>query len=140
MTLLDIDRKQLDENTVVLEVSGYLDAFSVTDFRQATAENKRVPKLIINLGATFLDSAGLNALVAAVSQVRDHRGEAAIVCADPRTASVLYTTGFDRVVTLSATVDDARFALDRPEGEAHESKDDEDRHLHLLRPTSVPVR
>jgi anti-anti-sigma factor len=112
MTLLDIDRKHLDDNTVVLEVKGYLDAFSVGEFRQATAENKAAPKLIINLATTFLDSAGLNALVGAVRQVRDCRGEAAIVCTHPSVSHVLYTAGFDRVVTLSHTVDEARSALD----------------------------
>ena len=112
MAILDIVRQHLDDNTVVLEVKGYLDAFSVTEFRQAAAENKAVPKVIINLGTTFVDSAGLNALVGAVRQVRDCRREAAIVCTHPGTAQVLYTAGFDRVATLSHTVDEARSALD----------------------------
>jgi anti-anti-sigma factor len=112
MALLDIVRTHLDDNTVVLEVKGYLDAFSVTEFRQAAAENKTAPKLIINLGTTFVDSAGLNALVGAVRQVRDCRGEAAIVCTHPSVSHVLYNAGFDRVVTLSHTLDEARSALD----------------------------
>jgi anti-sigma B factor antagonist len=117
MTVLDIDRKRLDENTVLLDLKGYLDAFSVTDFRHAAAENKTVPKLIINLDTTFLDSAGLNALVGAVRQVREHRGEAAVVCTHPRITRVLDTSGFDRVVTLSKTVDEARSALELVTGE-----------------------
>jgi len=112
MAVLDIAREHLDDNTVVLEVKGYLDAFSVTEFRHAAAENKAVPKVIINLGTTFLDSAGLNALVGAVRQVRDGRGEAAIVCTHPGTTQVLYTVGLDQVVTLSPTLDEARSALD----------------------------
>src|SRR5439155_18252498 len=88
-------------------VKGYLDAFSVSEFRQAAAETRTVPKLIIDLGTTFLDSAGLNALVGAVRQVRDHQGEAAVVCTHPRMARVLSTTGFDRVVTMSNTVGEA---------------------------------
>jgi anti-sigma B factor antagonist len=112
MAVLDIDRRDLDGRTVVLEVKGYLDAFSVTEFRQAAAENRTVPKLIIDLDTTFLDSAGLNALVGAVRQVRDHRGEAAVVCTHPTIARVLHTTGFDRVATVSTSVDEARSALD----------------------------
>lgn len=111
MSVLDIDSSHLDDSTVVLDVKGDLDAFSVTQFRQAAAENTSIPKLIINLGTSFIDSAGLNALVGAVRQVRDHRGQAAVVCAHPRISRVLYTTGFDRVVTLSRTVDEARSAL-----------------------------
>jgi anti-anti-sigma factor len=112
MALLGIDRTDLDDSTVLLGVKGYLDAFSVTEFRQAAADNKTAPKLIIKLDTTFLDSAGLNALVGAVRQVRDHRGEAAVVCTHPRIAQVLHSTGFDRVATLSKTVDQARIALD----------------------------
>jgi anti-anti-sigma factor len=106
MALLDIDGTDLDDRTVVLGVKGYLDAFSVTAFRQAAADYKLVPKLIIKLDTTFLDSAGLHALVG------DQGGEAAVVCTHPRIAHVLRATGFDRVVTLSQTVDQARAALD----------------------------
>jgi anti-anti-sigma factor len=117
MAVLNIDRRDLDDNTVVLEVKGHLDAFSVPEFRQAAADNKRAPNLIINLSTPFVDSAGLNALVGAVRQVRDHRGKAAIVSANPRTTRVLYTTGFDRIVTVSNTVDEARSALGLLAGE-----------------------
>ena len=116
MAVLDIDRSRLDDNTVVLEVKGYLDAFSVTEFRQAAADNKRAPRLIINLSTTFVDSAGLNALVGAVRQVRDHRGKAAIVSTHPRTTRVLQSSGFDRIVTVSNSVDEARSALSLLEG------------------------
>jgi anti-sigma B factor antagonist len=118
MAVLDIDRRHLDDETVLLDLKGYLDAFSVTDFRHAAAENKTAPKLIINLDTTFLDSAGLNALVGAVRQVREHRGEAAVVCTHPRITRMLDTSGFDRIVTLTRTVDEARSALDVFAGEA----------------------
>ena len=68
MALLGIDRTDLDDKTVLLGVKGYLDAFSVTEFRQAAADYKLVPKLIIKLDTTFLDSAGLSALVGAVAR------------------------------------------------------------------------
>ena len=112
MAVLHIERTYLDENTVVVDIKGDLDAFSVTQFRQAAAENKTVPRLIINLGTSFLDSAGLNALVGAVRQVREHGGEAAVVCDHPRIAGVLSTTGFDQIVILRNTVDEALAALD----------------------------
>jgi anti-anti-sigma factor len=108
---VNIDRRHLDDNTVLLDVKGYLDAFTVTDFRHAAAEDRTAQKLIINLGTTFLDYAGLQALVGAVRQVRDHRGEAVVVCNHPGVTRVLYTSGFDRVVTLSKTVDEAQSAL-----------------------------
>jgi anti-sigma B factor antagonist len=112
MAVLDIDRRHLDDNTVVLDVKGYLDAFSLSEFRHAAAQTQIVPRLIINLSTTFLDLAGLNALVGVVRDVRDHRGEAAVVCTHPRVTRILYNTGFDRVATLSSTIDEARSALD----------------------------
>jgi anti-sigma B factor antagonist len=112
MAVLDIDRIRLNDSTVVLDVKGYLDAFSVTEFRQAAAEHKTVRKLIINLSTSFLDSAGLNALVGAVRQVRERGGEAALVCAHPRMTRVLNTSGLDRIMAVRSTMDEARAALE----------------------------
>jgi hypothetical protein len=40
MAGVNIDRRHLDDNTVLLDVKGYLDAFTVTDFRHAAAEDR----------------------------------------------------------------------------------------------------
>ncbi len=118
MAVLDIERECLDDSTVLLSVKGYLDAFSVTEFRQVAAEHRRVPKVIINLATTFLDSAGLNALIGAVRQVREHRGAAAIVSSHPSTTRVLFSSGIDRVVGLYPTLGEARSALNAPNDRA----------------------
>jgi anti-anti-sigma factor len=119
MAVLDIERQCLDDSTVVLSVKGYLDAFSVTEFRQVAAEHRSVPKVIIKLATTFLDSAGLNALIGAVRQVREHRGEAAIVSSHPGTTRVLFSTGIDRIVAFYPTLEEARSALNAPNDQAH---------------------
>jgi anti-sigma B factor antagonist len=75
------------------------------------AADRSAPRLIIELGAVFFDSAGLNALVTAIRQVRERGGEAAIACAHPTTSRLLETSGFDRIVTVAATVEEARVAL-----------------------------
>jgi anti-sigma B factor antagonist len=118
MAAMDIESRYLDHSTVVLDVKGYLDAFSVTEFRQAAAVHKTVPKLIINLATTFLDSAGLNALIRAARQVRENGGEAAIVSSRPSITGVLCDTGIDRVVALHSTVEKARSALNARNGQA----------------------
>jgi anti-sigma B factor antagonist len=119
MAVLDIEPQCVDDNTVVLSVKGYLDAFSVTEFRQVAAEHRSVPKVIVNLATTFLDSAGLNALIGAVRQVREHRGEAAIVSSHPGTTRVLFSSGIDRVVALYPTLEEARSALNAPKDQAY---------------------
>ena len=127
MAVLDIERQCLDDRTVVLSVKGYLDAFSVTEFRQVAAENRSVPKVIINLATTFLDSAGLNALIGAARQVREHRGEVALVSSHPSTTRVLFSSGIDRVVPLHGTVEEARSALNAPN------------HLALSQPQNLSI-
>jgi len=111
MARLTIDRAQLDDTAVVVHIDGDLDAFRVADFRQAMAADRAASRLILELGAVFFDSAGLNALVTTIRQVREHGGEAAIACAHPTTSGLLKTTGFDRIVTLTSTVEEARCAL-----------------------------
>jgi anti-sigma B factor antagonist len=118
MAVIDIEGQYLDDSTVVLHVQGYLDAFSVAEFRQLAAEHKTVPKVIINLATTFLDSAGLNALIGAVRQVRENHGDAAIVSSHPSITRVLCDTGIDRVVALHSTIGEARSALDVLKGGA----------------------
>ena len=110
MTLIRIDREQLDTDTLVLSVQGDLDAFSVGEFRQATARDRHSSKLIIELGSTFIDTAGLHALVGAVRRVREEKGNAAVVCTN-RVSEMLTIAGFDRVVMLSSSVEEARTAL-----------------------------
>lgn len=97
----------LDRSTVVLHISGDLDAFTVAEFRRAAAQNQAVRRLIIDLGTSFIDSAGLHALVGAVTQVRQRGGEAAIATNRRGTLQFLTQTGFDRIATLSATVEEA---------------------------------
>ena len=101
MAVLDIEPQCVDDNTVVLSVKGYLDAFSVTEFRQVAAEHRSVPKVIVNLATTFLDSAGLNALIGAVRQVREHRGAAAIVSSHPSTTQSMSSNAWPRMANAS---------------------------------------
>jgi anti-anti-sigma factor len=110
MSLIQIGREKLDADTLVLSVKGDLDAFSVAEFRQATAQDTHISKLIIELGSTFIDSAGLHALVGAVRRVREEKGDAAVVCTN-RVSEMLTIAGFDRVVMLSSSVEEARTAL-----------------------------
>ena len=110
MSLIQIDRDQLDADTLVLSVKGALDAFSVGGFRQATAPDRHSSKLIIELTSTFIDSAGLNALIGVARRVREEKGDAAVVCTN-RVSEILTVAGLDRVVRLSNSVEEARTVL-----------------------------
>ena len=91
---------------------GELDAFTVSQFRQALAELASTPRLVIDMSAVpFVDSAGLGALIGGIRRAREMGGDVAVSCNRPTLVRLLRTTGFDRIVTVTETVDEAVAAL-----------------------------
>jgi anti-sigma B factor antagonist len=87
---------------------GELDAFTVSQFRQALAELATSPRLLIDLaGVPFVDSAGLGALIGGIRRVRELGGDVAVACPRPTLTRLLHTTGFDRIVTVAPSVEEA---------------------------------
>jgi anti-sigma B factor antagonist len=110
--LLDIRIDQVDGCTICRPV-GELDAFTVSQFRQALAELASNPRLLIDMsGVPFVDSAGLGALIGGIRRARELGGDVAVCCSRPTLTRLLRTTGFDRIVTVAETLDEARAALD----------------------------
>jgi anti-sigma B factor antagonist len=109
--VLDI-QVDLDANITVCRPVGELDAFTVSQFRQSLAELASSPCLLIDLsGVPFVDSAGLGALIGGIRRVRELGGDVAVACPRPTLTRLLRTTGFDRIVTVTATVEEAMSAL-----------------------------
>jgi len=91
---------------------GELDAFTVSQFRQALAELASTDSLIIDMSSVpFVDSAGLGALIGGIRRARELGGDVAVCCNRPTLVRLLRTTGFDRIVTVAETLDDAAAAL-----------------------------
>jgi anti-sigma B factor antagonist len=101
-----IDRS---ECCVVCRPVGELDAFGASQFRQALAGLAFTGGLVLLdlTGVGFVDSAGLGALVGGIRRVRELGGDIAVVCPKPRLAQLLHTTGFDRLVSVYVSVDEA---------------------------------
>lgn len=94
---------------------GELDAFTVGEFREHLVGLADRSVLIIDLSdVPFMDSAGLGALIGGIRRVRDAGGAVGVVCARPAVLRLLHTTGFDRIVEISPTVDAARAAATAP--------------------------
>lgn len=109
--LLDISTEQADGYTICRPV-GELDAFTVSQFRQSLAELASNPRLLIDMsGVPFVDSAGLGALIGGIRRARELGGEVAVACNRPTLTRLLRTTGFDRIVTVAETVEEAAEAL-----------------------------
>lgn len=96
---------------------GELDAFTVSQFRAALAELASHPRLLIDMSnVPFVDSAGLGALIGGIRRARELGGDVAVCCNRPTLTRLLHTTGFDRIVTVAETVEDAAAALREPAG------------------------
>ena len=96
---------------------GELDAFTVSQFRQALAELASAPRLLIDLaGVPFVDSAGLGALIGGIRRVRELGGDVAVACPRPTLTRLLHTTGFDRIVTVASSVDEAAKSFNETPG------------------------
>jgi anti-sigma B factor antagonist len=94
---------------------GELDAFTVGGFRDHLAELGSEAGLVIDLSdVPFMDSAGLGALIGGIRRIRDGGGSVAVVCSRPAVLRLLHTTGFDRIVGVSATLDEAVAGLSTP--------------------------
>ncbi len=115
--MLEIQVEPADQYTVCRPI-GELDAFTVSQFRQSLTELASSPRLLIDMsGVPFIDSAGLGALIGGIRRAREMGGDVAVACNRPSLTRLLRTTGFDRIVTVAETVDEAAMAL-APEDEA----------------------
>lgn len=109
--MLDIQIEPGDSYTVCRPV-GELDAFTVSQFRQALTDLASRPRLLIDMsGVPFVDSAGLGALIGGIRRARELGGDVAVSCSRPTLVRLLRTTGFDRIVTVAETEEEAAAAL-----------------------------
>ncbi len=113
--MLEIHVESTDSYTIARPV-GELDAYTVGDFREKLTELAETSQLLIDLSEVpFMDSAGLGALIGGIRRVRDNDGAVAVVSARATLTRLLQTTGFDRIVPVTETVDEAVEALNNPE-------------------------
>lgn len=115
--MLEIEVDDSDGYTLCRPM-GELDAYTVTSFREALGELATHPRVVIDLSEVpFMDSAGLGALIGGIRRAREHGGEVAVACSRPTLTRLLHTTGFDRIVPVTESLEDAVAALgDAPEG------------------------
>lgn len=109
--MLEIEVEETDGYTLCRPV-GELDAYTVTTFRESLGELANRPQVVIDLSdVPFMDSAGLGALIGGIRRARENGGEVAVACSRPTLTRLLHTTGFNRIVPVTETVDDAVAAL-----------------------------
>ena len=100
------------EGHVVCSPVGEVEAYTVAAFRDALAELSTSDRLVIDMSlVTFVDSAGLGALIGGIRRTRDLGGSVAVACGRPTIRKLLHNTGFDRIVPVTETVQEAAKAL-----------------------------
>jgi len=91
---------------------GELDAYTVSVFRDSLSALATQPRLVIDLSEVpFMDSAGLGALIGGIRRTRENGGEVAVACSRPTLTRLLHTTGFDRIVPVTETLEEAVAAV-----------------------------
>ena len=102
-----------ERGAVIAEVTGDMDMSAVAGLREhlfGLADSGQ--PLIVDLNRiTFIDSAGLGVLIGAASRAGEHGGSLHAVCSRPQPRRLLWLTGVDRRIPLSATVDEALKSL-----------------------------
>jgi anti-sigma B factor antagonist len=113
--VLTIQLDKTDNGVTICRPVGELDAFTVSQFRQSLAELASSNRLLIDMSAVpFVDSAGLGALIGGIRRARELGGDVAVACNRPTLTRLLRTTGFDRIVTVVETVEEAAASLADP--------------------------
>ena len=109
--MLKIQVTEEDGYTICRPV-GELDAYTVGQFRESLSELSARPKLLIDMSEVpFVDSAGLGALIGGIRRAREVGGDVAVCCNRPTLVRLLHTTGFDRIVTVTDTLQEAARSL-----------------------------
>ncbi len=112
--MLEIHVEETEKYTLCRPV-GELDAYTVGQFRETLVELATKPRLLIDLSEVpFMDSAGLGALIGGIRRAREAEGDVSVACSRPTLTRLLHTTGFDRIVPVTETLDAAAEALLNP--------------------------
>lgn len=113
--MLTILQETTEEGCTICGPVGELEAFTVVQFREALAAVAASGSLLIDLsGVTFFDSAGLGALIGGIRHARELGGAVVVVCGRPAILKLLRSTGFDRIVVVTDTVDAGHQYLREP--------------------------
>lgn len=103
-------------DVAVLALDGELDLVSAPVLRQHVVAEVAAGHrwLVLDLtGLSYLDSAGLGQVVAALKRARAHDGGLQVVVPEPRVRRVFELCDLDRILPLHRSVDAAVAALER---------------------------
>jgi anti-sigma B factor antagonist len=114
--MLTIEEGREPNGCIVCRVVGELDLSTVAQLRDSFTHLAKSCLLVIDLSAVpFVDSAGLGALVGGIRRVREYGGDVVVACSRRPLGRLLRMTGFEGIVTVTETVNEALASLDAKE-------------------------
>jgi len=107
---ISISTERLDEETVVIRVSGESDLYTAPQLKgellRAISGGAR--RVVVDLTrTTFIDSATLGVLLGGLKRLRPRGGEISLVLDDPNIKKIFEITTLDRVFPIMASRPDA---------------------------------
>jgi anti-sigma B factor antagonist len=102
-----------EQGYAIVTPAGEIDISTGNELRECLCElAARGQPLVVDLDlVTFIDSAGLAALVGATKQATAHGSSLCAACARPKTRDLFRLTGLYCQIPLARTLDEAREAL-----------------------------
>ena len=96
----------IERGVVIAAVTGEIDISTVSQLRERLFElADNGGTLIVDMNrVTFIDSAGLGALIGTAQRAAEHGGSLLAVCSQPQPRRLLWMTGVDKRIPLAATV------------------------------------
>ncbi len=100
----------------VVTAAGEIDVATVTRLRQRLFDLAASGRpLVADLDqVSFIDSAGLGALVGTATRAAAYGGSLSVVCAQPKIRQLFRLVGLDRQIPLARTLDEVPEALAAP--------------------------
>ena len=105
------------DGIVIVRPSGALDAFTVHRFRsEAGPIHGRLPVAVDLSDVSFVDSAGLGAIIGLVRRVRERGGRVELCCTRGPLVHLLEVVGLSRIIKVRSSLEECAPLVEPPGG------------------------
>ena len=110
----DIKSERLNDDAVVIALSGEVDLYTAPEFKQQLLEaiGQGAKEVVVDFTeTTFIDSTTLGVLVGGVKRLRPNGGRLSLVCSDRNIAKIFEITGLNTVFDIYESRDEAAASI-----------------------------
>lgn len=111
MSMLELRERPLDGG-LTIHVGGEVDSSNAAQLRDRLRRAAAQGSVVVDLRSVpFMDSAGLGALICGIREMRIRGGKTALCVSKGGVQRLLSVTGFDQVVTVTRSMEEAQEAI-----------------------------